>query len=291
MNLSMVYDTLWSVVQMDAPLYAREPFYLTITWSEPLSDLGVVQPTFSTDGPPVDQELLKRNVTVLSPSSFRLLVAPKRTGLVRISINGTQASMDLAGNANDFYRIPASRTGDMLTVIYSDGPPMPGMLSFQYNRPHIVGEYPLVQGNSGFQIPTPASLTVSWSGFVTATRYDTWIRWGKNMTTDEVVNLNATEFRFEEFTAMLGVEYSVYIRAFNYWGESITVVRTFLHPKFEIVADGSYSLLELPSVLSPTEEQAPFNVLIPKEVFLSANPIKVLSFSATNISAGDQDAC
>lgn len=291
MKLPMVYDTLWGYVQMDAPLYAQEPFYVTITWSEPLSDLVALQPTFDASGPPVDQELLKRNLTILSPRSFRLLVAPKRTGILTIRIDGTQASIDLAGNANDFYRNPASRTGDMRIVIFSAGPPLPGAIAFGYDRPRLAGEYPPVQGRAGFQPSIPASLTASWSGFITATRYDAWVRWGQNSSTDEVLGMNTTQCKFESFVAMLGVEYQVYVRAFNYWGQSTTVVRTFLHPKFNIIADGTYSLMALPDMLSPTEKHVSFNVFIPEGVFLSQNSLKVLSFRAANQSAGDQNPC
>jgi hypothetical protein len=34
----ILYDTHWAEVQMDAPNYARGPFWITITWSEPLKD-------------------------------------------------------------------------------------------------------------------------------------------------------------------------------------------------------------------------------------------------------------
>merc|ERR1719326_2073758 len=179
----------------------------------------------------------------------------------------------------------------MRVVIYSGGPPPPGAIDFRYERPRLAGEYPPVQGRSGFQPAIPASLTVSWAGFTTATSYDTWVRWGQNLSTEEVAGLNITQHKFEEFSAMLGVEYQVYIRAFNHWGESTTVVRTFLHPKFDIIADGTHSLMALPDMLSPTEKHVSVNVLIPKEGFLSINPLKVLSFQAANKSAGDQNPC
>jgi hypothetical protein len=291
MNLPMIYDTLWGYVQMDAPLYANDPFYVVITWSEPLIDLVAVLPTFDPTGPPVDQELLKRNLTVLSPTSFRLLVAPKRTGVLKISIQGSRLSIDMAGNTNDNYRNPASFTSDMRTVIFSAGPPLPGTIDFRYDRPRLVGEYPPVPGPTGFQLAAPASLTASWSGFLTATHYDAWVKWGQNWSTPEVIGLNVTEFTFEDFSAMLGVEYQVYIRAFNYFGESTTVVRTFLHPLFYFSADGSYSLMALPDMLSPTEKRIPVNVLIPEDTFLSINTLKVLSFRAPDRSAGDTDPC
>lgn len=180
----------------------------------------------------------------------------------------------------------------MRVVVYSAGPPLPGGIEFGYERPRLVGEYPVSRGPLDFRPAKPPSLTVFWSNFVTATRYDTWIRWGQNLTTPEVVGLlNTSQYEFEQFPVMLGVEYQVYIRAFNYWGQSTTVVRTFLHPKFDVIADGSHSMMALPHMLSPTEKQVSVNVLIPRESFLSLNSQKVLTFRAANRSAGDQDPC
>lgn len=291
-TLPIVYDTLWGYVKMDAPEYAKEPFYVTITWSEPLSDLVAVLPTFDATGPPVDQELLKRNLTILNSTSFRLLVAPKRTGTLTIHMNGDQASIDLAGNANDFYRIPASRTSVTKMVVYSSGPPLPGAMEFRYERPRLVGEYPVATVASDFQAPISPSLTVFWGNFRTATRYDTWVRWGQNLSTAEVLGLTSVQqWTFDQFPAMLGVEYQVYVRAFNYFGQNTTVVRTFLHPQFELIGDGTLSMMMLPKMLSPTQKTVPVNVLVPKDSFLSLNPLKILKFRAANRSAGDQDPC
>jgi len=159
--LPISYDTLWGLVAMDAPKYAKDSFWVTITWSEPLSDLVAVQPTFDPTGPPVDQELLKQNLTILSPMSFKLLVAPKRTGVLKISIYGSGFSVDLAGNSNDFYRNPASKTSATRTVIFSGGPPLAGVLDFGYDRPRLAGEYPPARGQAQFQPSASASLTVS----------------------------------------------------------------------------------------------------------------------------------
>jgi len=289
--LPISYDTLWGLVTMDAPEYAKDSFWVTITWSEALSNLVAVQPTFDPTGPPVDQELLKQNLTILSPTSFKILVAPKRTGVLKISIYGSGFSVDVAGNSNDFYRNPASKTSASRTVIFSGGPPLAGVLAFGYERPRLAGEYPPAQGQARFQPSASASLTVSWNGFTTATSYDTWISWGKNESIPEAVGLNTSQYTFEKFSAMLGAEYQVSVRASNYWGESTTVVKTFLHPKFYIIADGQYSIMALPDMLSPTEKRVSVNALIPKRGFLSLNPLKVLSFRTANRSAGDQDPC
>jgi len=250
-----------------------------------------VQPTFDASGPPVDQDPLN-NVVVLSPTSFRILVAPRATGILKISINGTRDSIDLAGNNNDFYRNPNSRIGAVRYVLFSAGPPLPGSISFQYERPRLDQEYPPVVQAFGFQTPAPPSLTVSWSGFTTAVLYDAWIEWGSNLSTPEVNSLNATQYTFGEFSALLGAEYQVYIRAFNAFNESVTTSRTFLFPKFHMIADASSKeVVALPDMLSPGQSHVSSNVLVAKDSFLSLNPWKVLTFRSVNKSAGDQDAC
>jgi len=272
---------------MDAPMYANEPFPVTITWSEPLSDLVAIQPEF-LEGPPVELT----NLTILSSTTFRLLISPLRTGVLKIRINGTEASVDLAGNNNDFRRNPPSRTGAERIVIFSMGPPLSGQMDFDYKRPRLRDEWPPEVGFTSFVASeTKPSLTVSWGGFVTATRYNIWIRWGHNMSTAVVSDLNVTTHVFNDFSALLGVEYTVYVQAFDYWSQSTNSIRVFLLPNTDIIADGSRSIVSLPDTMSPVDTKVSFNAIIPDGSFLSMNPLKVLSFRTINRTAGDQDPC
>lgn len=203
MSFDIIYDTLWASVELDAPPFAKGPFFLTVVWSEPMDDLTVVLPFMS--GPAVDEEILQRNLTILSPTSFRMLVAPVDTGILIISINGTKRTVDLAGNANDFQANSQTRTGSQVVVVYSEGPPLEGSVAFVYESPAVPYEY---QAVAGPLIRSPA-LTVSWSGFITATRYDLWVTWGNNLSTSVLYNLTVEKFRFDNFEAFLGIEYVV----------------------------------------------------------------------------------
>lgn len=285
--LDMMYDTLSALVSMSAPAYAREPFLVNITWSEPLRDVAAVLPRFDASSPPIDMELLMRNLTVHSPSCFTILVAPLRTGIVTIQINGTEVSMDLAENPNNYNVNPGARTGSSLTVVYSAGPPVAGSLEFNYERPRLPEEYPPLPT----QYYPPASLGVLWSGFETATHYDIWSSWGQNISTPVEHNLTATSFTYSDFPVNFGLEYHVYVRAWNYWGEETTVSKIFLHPEIRLIADGVYSIIHMPDLMSPLQTGVGFHVLIPQGGFLSMNPLKVLAFRSVDLENGDRDPC
>lgn len=286
----IVYDTHWAEVEMLAPKYARGPFWITIMWTEPLKDLTAVRPEF-VSGPPVDQSILNQNLTLLSETSFKMLVAPTKTGIVQISFNGTEKSQDLAGNSNEYRLNILSATWTFSVVVYSAGPPIPGEMDFQYNRYHYPHEYPPVPNQIVPNPIPPSTLTVNWAGFTTATRYDLWMTWGYNLTWPMVTNVTKTTYEFATFQAMLGVEYTVYIRAFNIWGEYTLVKSVFLHPSVNLIADGGYSIIRMPDFMSTQQTNVSFHVLVPKNGFLSVNPLKVLSFGAVDRAGGDQDPC
>lgn len=285
--LDLIYDTLSALVSMSAPAYARQPFLVNVTWSEPLRDVAAVLPRFDEGSPPIDMELMMRNLTVHSPSSFTILVAPLRTGIVSISINGTENSMDLAENPNNYNVNPGARTGSSVVVVYSAGPPVAGTLEFDYARPRLPEEYPALPT----QYYPPASLGVLWSGFETATRYDIWSSWGQNMSTPVEHNLTTTSFTYSNFPVNFGLEYHVFVRAWNYWGEETTVSKVFLHPEIRLIADGVYSIIHMPDLMSPLQTGVGFHVLIPQGGFLSMNPLKVLSLRSVDLESGDRDPC
>jgi hypothetical protein len=286
----IVYDTHWAEVEMMAPNYARGPFWITIKWTEPLKDLTAVKPQFLS-GPPVDQSVLNQNLTMLSETSFKMLVAPTKTGIVQISFNGTEKSQDLAGNSNEYRLNILSATWAFRVVVYSAGPPIPGQMDFQYNRYHYPHEYPPVPNQIVPNPIPPSTLTVNWAGFTTATRYDLWMTWGYNLSWPIVKNVTKTTYEFATFQAMIGVEYTVYIRAWNIWGEYTLVKSVFLHPSLDLIADGGYSIIRMPDFMSTQQTNVSFHVLIPKNGFLSVNPLKVLTFGAVDRAGGDQDPC
>merc|ERR1719161_2505038 len=47
-NFSVVYDTMWGDVSLEAPAYAKGPFFITIGWTEPLQNLLAIRPTFGS---------------------------------------------------------------------------------------------------------------------------------------------------------------------------------------------------------------------------------------------------
>lgn len=285
-SLPFFYDTLWAEVDIDAPSYATAPFYVTVTWTEPLQDLLALQPAFASGGPPIDQDLLKDNLTILSPRSFRLLIAPLETGILTMSINGTYKSVDSAGNTNDYRRNTLARTGDQHIVVFSAGPPLKGSLSFAYDHPSTRFEYQPSVSSS----PVP-SLSIAWSGFVTAVYYDLWVSWGKDMSTTNWTNLTTDALALTEFRAMLGVEYTAHLRAVNFWGEETLLSQVFVHPGITIIADGTYPLIRLPDLLSTLQTNVSFHAILPPTGFLSLNALKVLSLRTIDKGAGDQDPC
>jgi len=107
----------------------------------------------------------------------------------------------------------------------------------------------------------------------------------------ETRNLAAEKFRIVGIKVSLGVEYTVYVRAWNVWGQATTVTRVFLHPEVAIVADGTHSIVALPSVMSPAQTDVGFHVLIPEGGFLTMNPLKVLAIRSAERMDGDPDAC
>jgi len=291
-NLSIVYDTLWAEVSMDAPAYAKEAFFVTVTWTEPLADMTAIVPSFGLTGPTVDVDLMNQNLTRISPNQIRLLIVPSNTGVLQMLINGTQFSKDLAGNNNDFRRNPLSRTGDGLNVVYSAGPPLEGTIGFTYDRASATYEYNVLPSAVGAAlVAPPPSLSLNWDGFTTATRYDLWIRWGQNLSTQVLTSLTVQSFRWPEFRALLGVEYTAYIRAWNYWGQATVLSKTFVHPQIDIVADGTYSIVRLPDLLSQTQTNVSLHLLVPDQGFMSLDPLKVLSVRSANRALGDQDPC
>jgi len=286
-SLSFFYDTLWAEVGLQAPAYARGPFFVTVSWSEALADLTAVQPVFDPSGPAVDHETLRLNLTVMGPTSFRVLVVPAGTGVLSISINGTEETMDLAGNTNNFRSNTKSRTGARVVVVYSAGPPLHGSLSFLYRRPFAPYEY----GADVTSVFGSPSLAVSWDSFVTATRYDLWIEWGHNLSLPVVSNLTTSDYVFLEFHAMLGLQYIVGLRAYNIWGDSLVVRKIFLHPKVDVIADGAYKIIGLPMLLSQRQTSVQLHAVIRRNSFLSMNPTKVLSFRTVDQQVGDIDPC
>lgn len=288
-NLSMLYDTLSAAVDLSGPTYAKGPFFITVTWSEPMRDLAIALPTLLS-GPAVDQALLQQNRTIMSPTSLRLLVAPAGTGVLTFIINGTQDTRDLAGNSNDFRLVPGSRTHSELVVIYSAGPPLAGTINFQYARQAAISDYPPVPAALLNQSVQP-SLTVSWNGFITATEYDVWIQWGRNASTPVVARLTNTSCTFSGFEALLGTEYQVNVQARSHFGDIVNVTKVFLHPQVNVIADGNYSIVSLPNMMSQRQTNLSLRVLIPRAGFLERNPLRVLSFRSIDRTSGDRDPC
>lgn len=286
MSLPFTYDTLWPEVTLDAPAYAKGPFFITIVWSEALADVTAVQPVFGALGPSVSQEALEQNLTILNSSAYKVLVVPASTGILTMNINGTSDSADLAGNRNDFRLRSFTKTGSQRTVIYSDGPPIEGELSFQYSRPPSVYEYRATVDMLG--VP---SLTIYWDGFTTATSYDLWVEWGDNQSWMLASNIVDTSFRIAEFHAMLGLEYVFTLRAYNYWGDAIAIHKTFLHPSISVIADGSYKMIHLPDFLSAQKTNVTFYAILKENSFLSFNSLRALSFRTINRESGDVEPC
>mmetsp|Transcript_81856 Transcript_81856/g.232020 ORF Transcript_81856/g.232020 Transcript_81856/m.232020 type:complete len:945 (+) Transcript_81856:47-2881(+) len=303
----VIYDTLWPAVTMEvagdptcqgtvgrqpadctclirSPTSCTGPFFLTVTWSEPMERLLAVQPVIT----PAGSHSL--DVTILSSSSYRLRVTPAGTGTYWITINGTVETSDLAGNNNDFNRYPWTQTDGSVYLVYSFGPPVPGTVTFAYSRPQELYEYQATAATV-MASPTIPSLGVSWADFQTATRYDLWINWGVNMSWPMLRDLTTESHYFPEFRAQLGVEYVFSIRAWNVWDESMVVTRTFLHPQIDVVADGTYSTLSLPTLMSPTQSNVSFHAMIKRQSFLAMNPLKVLSFRTMDREQGSQDPC
>mmetsp|Transcript_77843 Transcript_77843/g.170512 ORF Transcript_77843/g.170512 Transcript_77843/m.170512 type:complete len:881 (-) Transcript_77843:342-2984(-) len=286
-SFEVMYDTLWAAVSLDAPSYAKGPFFLTVAWTEPMDDVSVITPSFSSSGPSVDEEVMNQNYTVINSSAYKVLIAPSETGIVTISINGTSASEDLAGNTNDFRTISASRTGDSKTIIYSSGSPIVGSIAFSYASPAYSYEY---EGDSSSTV-TSSSLTVTWSGFTTATEYDIWITWGSNLSSEVSANLTTTSHTFANFEALLGIEYIVHLTARNYWGDETIVTKTFLRPSLNVVADGTVPALALPSFMSEHQTSVGFKIFVKENSFLSINELEVLTFRSADLESGDSDPC
>jgi len=286
-KFEVFFDTLWAAVALEAPAYAQSPFFITVVWSEPMEDLTAIKPMFDPSGPAVDQDLLQYNLTVLSPTSFRMLISPVETGILIISINGTKQSIDLAGNTNDFRANTASRTGASKVVVYSGGPPLQGSVGFQYKSPAVPYQY---QPTLGPMIVSP-SLIVSWRGFITATHYDLWVTWGQNLTSPVLQNLTSGTYELGGFEAYLGLEYMVHLVARNFWGQELLLTKVFLHPRLDVVADGTQKALSLPKMMSQLETPVALVAFIVPKSFLFMNPLQVLSFRSIDRQAGDSEPC
>lgn len=283
-SLTIIYDTFWAEVELEAPEFAREFFFITVRWTEPMKDLTTTQPIFRS-GPTVDQDVLQQSTEILNPHSFRMLVAPSETGILTISINGTKESEDLAGNSNDFRRISGSRTGSSVTVIYSAGPPVEGIVECFYKsvaNPQFYSE--------GATFDTKVqSLTISWSGFVTAMNYELWLTWPQN-STKLISNLKSENHTFEQ-EIFFGLDYVVHLRAFNHWGNSRVSERSFQHPKVSAYATGQFDRITLPPMLSSTQTRVYLNVYVKPGSFISSISSEILTFRNVDRKSGDADAC
>jgi len=283
-TLPFVYDTLWATVDLEAPEYAKGPFEIKVTWSEPMEDLSTTKPTFSS-------RALTQNFKKIDSRTYSMTVFPTDTGVLEVFVNGSGFSKDLARNSNDIHR-----TGARRVVVFSAGPPLAGTLGFTYDRLLTAIEY---QDPTAVVPATPTSgnrsepaLVVSFSGFETAVDYELWATWAGNGSWPLVTNFTNSPLRLTGFQALLGVEYTVYIRAYNYWGDETTVSATFLHPAVRLMADGVNRILPLPGgMLSKASTVVSMQVTVEPGTFMALNPLKVLEFSTANRAAGDEDPC
>jgi len=284
---TVTYDTYVPDVILEAPEFAREPFWVNITWSEAMSDVEAAVPTTSSDSPELDPASMV-NATVLIPRiKIQVLVIPLETGQITLDINGTQFTTDLAGNSN---LLPADATGDRKVIQFSfgGGPPLPGIVTFTFSRNRFPEEYP---ESTTAVTPVTPSLGMQWSGFTTAVRYDAWIEWGNDLATNVVESLPGTAVAFSDFETLLGIDYTGYVRAYSFYGQSVTVSSIFTYPEVELIANGTYPVIPLPHLLSTTQTDVEVSLIVPANGFLSVNNLKVISFKTASTSLGDRDPC
>lgn len=283
-TLPFVYDTLWAEVDLEAPEYAKGPFQIKVTWSEPMENLLAIKPTFSS-------RALIEDSQMVNPSTYTMTIVPTETSVLEVFVNGSTFSKDLARNSNDIHR-----TGARRVVVFSAGPPLTGALAFTYDRPLTAVEY---QNPTAVAPATPMlgsdsepSLVVSFSGFETAVAYELWATWAGNGSWPVVDNFTMSPLRLPNFLALLGVEYNFYMRATNFWGDQTTVSAVFLHPAVRLMADGVNGILPLPAgMLSKLSTVVSMQVTVEPGTFMAVNPLKVLEFSTADRAAGDEDPC
>jgi len=283
-TLPFVYDTLWAQVELEAPEYAKGQFDIKVTWSEPMENLLGTKPTFSS-------RALIQNSRVLDPRTYVMTVVPTDTGVLEVFVNGSAYSKDLARNSNEIHR-----TGARRVVVFSAGPPKQGTLAFTYDRPLTAVEYTdptaVVPATPTSGSPSGPALVVSYAGFETAVDYKLWVTWSGNGSWPIEDNITGSPLRLQGFQALLGVEYTVYMRASNNFGDETTVSASFLHPAVRLLADGVNRILPIPGgMLSKVSSVVSMQVTVEPETFMALNPLKVLEFSTANLAAGDQDPC
>mmetsp|Transcript_55057 Transcript_55057/g.128819 ORF Transcript_55057/g.128819 Transcript_55057/m.128819 type:complete len:829 (+) Transcript_55057:135-2621(+) len=282
---TVTYDTYVPAVIMEAPEYARDPFWVNVTWSEPMSDLTVALPTTSANSPTLDSASLV-NASVLVPRlSFQVLVIPLETGEITLDINGSQFTTDLAGNSNLLVE-DAAGARQVVQFSLGGGPPLPGDVAFSFSRNRLPEEYP--EAISTAVIP---SLGMQWSGFTTAVRYDAWIEWGTSLSTNVVENIPGTAVAFSNFETLLGIDYIGYVRAYSFYGQSVTVTSVFTFPEVQLIANGTYPVIPLPNLLSNTQSPVEVSLIVPSNGFLSLYTLKVISFKTASTSLGDRNPC
>lgn len=277
--LTLEYDTMSPVVQLSAPTYAKGSFWLTVSWNERLSDLYAVSPTF-------DGGAVVTNTMELTTTSYQMLVEPVSTGTITVTINGTMDSIDLAGNDNNIDVGPERSTGDSAIVIFSEGPPLEGVVSFVYVRPRLDGEYPY-----NASTVSTHSLTVNWNSFDTAVRYDLQIDYGLNLSTGWVVGLTSNSYVFDDFVSSLGVEYVVSLVAYSYWDDARHHTTQFILPAIDLIADGSFPVIHVPDGLSPEQTPVAIHVVMPSGGFLTSVAYDSLTIRTFDLVGGDQDPC
>ena len=120
--------------------------------------------------------------------------------------------------------------------------------------------------------------------------------WGLNLTTTRVrgLEMKGSSLRhiFSPFNALLGVEYVVHVQATNYWGQKASVEKTFLHPEVQLLADGTFPHIHLPDMLSTSETNVAFSLLIQPGTFMSINRHHVLGIRTVDRTIrGEVDPC